>query len=90
MLCQRVAAKIHREISPHRMYMVDISLRVVVLNEDSTIKELYCSELIYVSYENNLIEANLEDFVGLGRDYISPVGLYYAINLNVVIDIDLL
>ena len=34
------------------------------------IKELYCSELIYVSYENNLIEANLEDFVGLGRDYI--------------------
>jgi uncharacterized protein YycO len=54
------------------------------------IKELYCSELIYVSYENNLIEANLEDFVGLGRDYISPVGLYHAKNLKIVIDSDLL
>jgi len=54
------------------------------------IKELYCSELIYVSYENNLIGANLEDFVGLGRDYISPVGLYHAKNLKVVIDSDLL
>ena len=54
------------------------------------IKELYCSELIYVSYENNLIGANLEDFVGLGRDYISPVGLYHAKNLKVVVDSDLL
>ena len=54
------------------------------------IKELYCSELIYVSYENNLIEANLEDFVGLGRDYISPVGLYHAKNLEVIVDSDLL
>ena len=54
------------------------------------IKELYCSELIYVSYENNLIEANLEDFVGLGRDYISPVGLYHAKNLKIVVDSDLL
>lgn len=54
------------------------------------IKELYCSELIYASYENNLIGANLEDFVGLGRPYISPVGLYHAKNLKVVIDSDLL
>jgi hypothetical protein len=54
------------------------------------IKELYCSELIYVSYENNLIEANLEDFVGLGREYISPVGLYHAKNLKIVVDSDLL
>jgi hypothetical protein len=54
------------------------------------IKELYCSELIYVSYENNLIGANLEDFVGLGRDYISPVGLYHAENLKVIVDSDLL
>ena len=54
------------------------------------ISALYCSELIYVSYENNLIEANLEDFVGLGRPYISPVGLYHAENLEVVIDSDLL
>ncbi len=54
------------------------------------ISALYCSELIYVSYEDNLIEANLEDFVGLGRPYISPVGLYHAKNLKVVIDSDLI
>jgi len=54
------------------------------------IHALYCSELVYQSYENNLIEANLEDFVGLGREYISPVGLYHAKNLEVVVDSDLL
>jgi len=54
------------------------------------ISALYCSELVYQAYENNLIEANLEDFVGLGRPYISPVGLYHAKNLEVVIDSDLL
>ena len=54
------------------------------------ISALYCSELIYASYEDNLIEANLEDFVGLGRPYISPVGLYHAKNLKVVIDSDLI
>jgi hypothetical protein len=54
------------------------------------IHALYCSELVYQSYENNLIEANLEDFVGLGREYISPVGLYHAKNLKVIVDSDLL
>ena len=33
------------------------------------IKALYCSELVYQSYQNNLIKANLEDLVGLGRRY---------------------
>ena len=51
------------------------------------IKELYCSELIYASYENNLIGANLEDFVGL-EDLYWYVGLYHATNLKVVIDSD--
>ena len=52
------------------------------------IKALYCSELVYQSYQNNLIKANLEDLVGLGRRYISPNGLYTAENLYVVIDSD--
>ena len=54
------------------------------------ISALYCSELIYASYENNLLKASLEDFVGLGRPYISPVGLYNAKNVKVIIDSDLI
>lgn len=50
------------------------------------VKALYCSELIYESYSNNLLEVNLEDFVGLGRPYISPIGLLYSKKLKVVID----
>ena len=55
---------------------------------DLGIHALYCSELIYQSYEDNFLEADLEDLVGLNRPYISPVGLYYAKNLRVVIDSD--
>ena len=52
------------------------------------VKSLYCSELIYQSYQGNSLGANLEDFVGLGRQYISPTGLYYAKNLKVIADSD--
>ena len=52
------------------------------------IHALYCSELVYQSYGNNLLQADLSDFVGLGRLYISPVGLYHAGNLCTVIDSD--
>ena len=45
---------------------------------DLGVKSLYCSELIYQSYQGNSLGANLEDFVGLGRPYISPTGLYHA------------
>jgi len=55
---------------------------------DLGIKSLYCSELIYQSYEHNSLKVNLEDFVGLGRPYISPTGLYHAKNLEVIIDSD--
>jgi hypothetical protein len=57
---------------------------------DLGIHALYCSELVYQSYEDNFLQADLDDFVGLGRPYISPVGLYHADNLEVVIDSDLL
>jgi len=55
---------------------------------DLGIKTLYCSELIYQSYSNNSLQANLEDFAGLGRPYISPTGLYHAKNLTIIADSD--
>jgi len=55
---------------------------------DLGVRALYCSELIYQSYENNLLAANLDDLVGLNRPYISPTGLYKAKNLVPVIDSD--
>ena len=55
---------------------------------DLGVKALYCSELIYQSYEDNALGANLDDLVGLGREYISPTGLYKAKHLVVVIDSD--
>lgn len=55
---------------------------------DLGIKTLYCSELIYQSYANNSLQANLEDFAGLGRPYISPTGLYHAKNLTTIADSD--
>jgi uncharacterized protein YycO len=53
---------------------------------DLGVKSLYCSELIYQSYENNSLGANLKDFIGLGRPYISPQGLYKAKNLSIILD----
>lgn len=55
---------------------------------DLGLKSLYCSELIYQSYRDNSLNADLEDFVGLGRPYISPEGLYHAENLKLIIDSD--
>jgi uncharacterized protein YycO len=52
------------------------------------IESLYCSELIYQSYENNLIGADLSDLVGLGKPYLSPDGIFYSKNLYVVDDSD--
>ena len=49
---------------------------------------LYCSELVYMSYIDNSLEANLSDLVGLGKPYISPTGLYKAKKLEVIIDSD--
>lgn len=57
---------------------------------DLGVKSLYCSELIYQSYEGNSLESNLEDFVGLGRPYISPTGLLHSKKLKLVIDSDLI
>lgn len=52
------------------------------------VEALYCSELVYESYENNILGVDISDLLGLGKPYISPSGLYTAKNLRVVIDSD--
>lgn len=53
------------------------------------IPALYCSELIYVSDVEKRLKVNIEDLAGLGRQYISPTGLYKAKNCSVVWDSDM-
>ncbi len=52
------------------------------------VEALYCSELIYESYENNSLGLDISDLLGMGKPYISPSGLYSAKNLKVVLDTD--
>lgn len=55
------------------------------------VKSLYCSELVYQSYgEGNPLGVSLDDVVGLGVKYISPVGLRNGSAVVVVGDSDLL
>jgi len=53
------------------------------------IKELYCSELVYQADFEYRLDINLEDLAGLGQKYISPTGLFKALNCEVVWDSDL-
>ena len=46
------------------------------------VKELYCSELVYESDFEHRLHCNLDDIQGLGRQYISPMGIYKAILRN--------
>jgi len=50
------------------------------------VKALYCSELVYQSDFERRLDVNLEDLAGLGREYISPTGLYHANNIEIVWD----
>jgi hypothetical protein len=52
------------------------------------IPALYCSELVYLSDLEHRLQVNLEDLEGLGREYISPTGLYQAKNVDVIWDSD--
>lgn len=52
------------------------------------VEALYCSELVYESYEGNALGANIDDLLGMGKPYISPGGLLQADNLKVIIDSD--
>lgn len=50
------------------------------------VEALYCSELIYESDFERRLLLNLEDLAGLGRPYISPTGLFGALNCIVIYD----
>ncbi len=52
------------------------------------VKALYCSELVYHADFEHRLQVNLEDLAGLGREYISPTGLFNAKNVKVVWDSD--
>lgn len=50
------------------------------------VKSLYCSELIVASDPEKRLQVSYDDFIGLGRPYISPTGLLRAKNIEVVWD----
>jgi len=52
------------------------------------IKALSCSELVWAADPENRVGASLEDVVGVGRDYISPQGLFLADNVEIILDTD--
>jgi hypothetical protein len=52
------------------------------------VKALSCSELVWAADFEQRLEASLEDIAGLGRQYISPTGLFRAKNVELVIDTD--
>jgi hypothetical protein len=54
------------------------------------IEALYCSELIYHSDIEKRLQISLEDLVGIGRPYISPMGLYKAKNCEIIWDSELI
>lgn len=53
---------------------------------DLGIEALYCSELIYQADFKRLLQLDLSDLLGMGRQYISPQGLYEAKNARVLWD----
>ena len=52
------------------------------------VKALYCSEMIYEADFQGRLKVSLEDLMGLGRPYISPIGIYNAENVEKIWDSD--
>ena len=50
------------------------------------IKTLYCSELIVASDPEKRLQVSYADLIGIGRPYISPMGIYFAKNIDIVWD----
>lgn len=50
------------------------------------VKALYCSEMVIESDTEKRLDVSYEDLAGLGREYISPMGIYKAKNVEVVWD----
>ena len=53
---------------------------------DLGIKTLYCSELIVASDTEKRLQVSYADLIGIGRPYISPMGIYSAKNVDIVWD----
>lgn len=47
---------------------------------------LYCSELIYAADVEKRLDVDLEDLEQLGREYLSPTGLWNALNVELIWD----
>lgn len=50
------------------------------------VEALYCSELCYQSDFDHRLKVDLSDLAGLGRPYISPMGLLFSKNCRCVFD----
>ena len=50
------------------------------------IKTLYCSELIVASDPEKRLDVSYDDLIGIGRPYISPMGIYHAKNVDLIWD----
>ena len=50
------------------------------------IKTLYCSELIVASDPEKRLKVSYDDLIGIGRPYISPMGIYSAENVELIWD----
>ena len=48
------------------------------------IRALYCSELIVASDPEKRLDVSYQDILGLGRPYISPMGILNAKNVKIV------
>lgn len=48
----------------------------------------YCSQLVMVADDKEIIQANWEDLAGLGVPYVSPTGLANAKNIAIIADSD--
>ena len=75
-------------------YIKDVVVPTCISFEDADydlkfeldIKSLYCSELVYQSDPERRLQVSLEDHALIGRQYVSPTGIYRATNVKVIWD----
>ena len=69
------------ECLSYRHVMYDVHFRLGV-------KSLYCFELIYHSDRERRMKVSLDDAKGIGRKYLSSVGIHNASNIKLIWDSD--
>jgi hypothetical protein len=55
---------------------------------EPTTELLYCSEMVWTADWERRLKVKIDDLMGLGRPYVSPMGLYNAGNVEVIWDSD--